>query len=355
MKKELLKKLADALKNSRPKKEIRIMEICGTHTAEFFKTGVRSILPEKVTLVDGPGCPVCVTSNDYLDRVIETGKKYGAVITTFGDMLKVPSSYSSLSAEKSSGMDVRVVYSPMEALAIAEENPSKEVVFLSVGFETTAPAEAASVLEAKNRNLKNFSLIAGNKLTPPAVKALLNAGEVNIDGFIIPGHVSALIGAAPWKFIADEFSRPGVIAGFAAEELIAGTLALLKLAESGKNAIENKYHTVVKQNGNEKAVKIMYSVFEISAANWRGLGLIPDSALVLKEEYSDFDASRRLPVTPPPVRERQECRCGELLRGLISPADCPLFAGHCVPESPVGPCMVSSEGPCSAYYKYGRE
>ena len=355
MEKELLKKLAGALKDSRLKKEIRIMEVCGTHTTEFFKTGVKDIFPEKVTLIDGPGCPVCVTPNDYLDRAIETGKKYGAIITTFGDMLKVPSSYSSLSAEKSSGMDVRAVYSPMEAVAIAEENASKEIIFLSVGFETTAPAEAVSVLEAKNRNLKNFSLLPGNKLTPPAVRALLDAGEVNIDGFIIPGHVSSLIGVAPWNFIADEYSRPGVIAGFTAEQLIAATLALLKLAESGKNVVENKYGAAVKQNGNEKAVKIMYGVFETAAANWRGLGLIPESALAIREEYADFDASRKLPVTPPPAREHPGCRCGELLRGLISPTECPLFAGHCVPESPVGPCMVSSEGPCSAYYKYWRK
>jgi len=355
MEKELLKKLAAALKGSRLEKEIRIMEVCGTHTTDFFKTGVKDIFPENLTLIDGPGCPVCVTPNDYLDRAIETGKKYGAIITTFGDMLKVPSSYSSLSAEKSSGMDVRIVYSPMEALAIAEENPSKEVIFLSVGFETTAPTEAVSVLEAKNRNLKNFSLLAGNKLTPPAVRALLDADEVKIDGFIIPGHVSALIGAAPWNFIANEYSRPGVIAGFAAEELIAGTLALLRLIALGKNAVENKYSKAVKQNGNEKAIEIMHNVFETASANWRGLGLIPDSALSLKEEYADFDASRKLPVTPPPAKEHVGCRCGELLRGLISPVDCPLFAGHCVPESPVGPCMVSSEGPCSAYYKYGRK
>ena len=355
MNKELLKKLADALKTARPEKEIRIMEVCGTHTTEFFKTGVRDILPENVTLIDGPGCPVCVTPNDYLDRAIETGKKYGAIITTFGDMLKIPSSYSSLNAEKSSGMDVRIVYSPMEALAIAEENPSKEVIFLSVGFETTAPTEAVSVLQAKTGNLKNFSILPGNKLTPPAVRALLSADEVNIDGFIIPGHVSALIGAAPWNFIADEYSRPGVIAGFTAEELIAGALALLRLASLGKNTVENKYRKAVRQNGNEKAVKIMYSVFETIASNWRGLGLIPDSGLALREEYAGFDTSRKLPVTPTPAKEHAGCRCGELLRGLITPVDCPLFAGHCLPESPVGPCMVSSEGPCSAYYKYGRK
>ena len=351
----ILKQLALALKNTKLDKEIRVMEVCGTHTAEFFKSGVKDMFPDGLILVDGPGCPVCVTANDYLDRAIEIGKTHGAIITTFGDMIKVPSSYSSLGNEKSLGMDIRVVYSPMDALAIAEENPTKEVMFLSVGFETTAPTEAVAVLEAKTKNLKNFSILTGNKTTPPAVAALLEADEVRIDGFIIPGHVCALTGVSPWEFIADTYARPGVITGFNAAELIVGTLAIIELAVKGENKILNKYEVVVRQNGNEKAREIMYSVFENSDANWRGLGIIPNSGLSLKEEYAQFDAALKLPVTPPPVKEHPHCRCGELLRGLISPPECPLFGKGCIPERPVGPCMVSSEGPCSAYYKYWRK
>ena len=234
MKKETVKKLAEKLKSMRLEKEIRIMEVCGTHTTEFFKSGVKDMFPEGLILIDGPGCPVCVTANDYLDRAIEIGRKHNAILTTFGDMIKVPSSYSSLGREKSEGMDIRVVYSPMEALSIAESNPDRQVVFLSVGFETTAPTEAVSVLEAKKRNLKNYSILTGNKLTPPAVAALLEADEVRIDGFIIPGHVSALIGVSPWEFIAEKYGRPGVIAGFDAAELITGTLAILDLITGNK-------------------------------------------------------------------------------------------------------------------------
>lgn len=355
MDKNTLKQLASTLKNTRLDREIRVMEVCGTHTAEFFKTGVKDVFPDGLILIDGPGCPVCVTANDYLDRAIEIGKKYNTIIVTFGDMIKVPSSYSSLGMEKSQGMDIRVVYSPMESLEIAENNPDKEVMFLSVGFETTAPAEAVTVLEAKKKNLKNFSILVGNKMTPPAVAALLEANEVRIDGFIIPGHVSALTGVSPWNFIADKYNRPGVITGFDTAELLIGTLAIIKLVSTGENAIVNKYEAIVRQNGNERAREIMYEVFEAADANWRGLGIIPESGLVLKGEYADFDAASKLPVIPPPVKEHANCRCGELLRGLISPPECPLFGKACLPEKPVGPCMVSSEGPCSAYYKYWRK
>ncbi len=354
MDKDIIKKLAQEMRNFSLKDEVRIMEVCGTHTTEFFRTGVKDLFPDGLRLVDGPGCPVCVTPNDYLDRVIEIGREYNTIVTTFGDMIKVPSSYSSLGKEKSEGMDIEVVYSPLDALEIAEKNPGREVVFISVGFETTAPSEAVAILEAQKRNIKNFSLLSSNKLTPPAVKALLDAQEVNIDGFILPGHVSAIIGVAGWRYISEDYSKPCVVAGFENHDLIRGTLLLMKLVTEGRSNILNEYTRVVKEEGNKKAQEIMFKVFDRSDSHWRGIGVIPESGLAIKDEYAEFDAYKKFPVTPPETREPKGCRCGELLRGLIIPEECPLYAKGCTPEHPIGPCMVSTEGPCAAYYKYGR-
>jgi hydrogenase expression/formation protein HypD len=352
MDRELIKKLADILKNRKLSEEIRIMEVCGTHTAEFFKTGVKDLFPDNLILIDGPGCPVCVTPNSYLDLIIEIAEKYNAILATFGDMIKVPSSYSSLAKEKAEGMDIRIVYSPLDALRMAEENPDREVIFLSVGFETTAPAEAIIIMEAEKKRLKNFSILSGNKLTPPAVDALLGADEVRIDGFIIPGHVSAIIGREPWNFIAEKYGKPGVIAGFEAHDLITGVLSLLDLLENKEMKVTNEYKTIVRENGNPHAIKIIDTVFERCSAEWRGLGVLPGSGLQIREEYSRYDAMKRFPATPPPVKEHAGCRCGDLLRGIITPPECPLFDKICSPENAIGPCMVSGEGPCSAYYKY---
>ncbi len=349
---DLNKKLAARLAGLRLENEIRIMEVCGTHTTEFFRTGVKDLFPEKLILVDGPGCPVCVTPNEYLDRAIEIGKRHRAVIATFGDMIKVPSSYSSLAKEKAGGTDVRVVYSPMNALEIAEAEPQAEVIFLSVGFETTAPAEAATILEAKKRNVKNFSLLSGNKLTPPAVDTLLASREVKIDGFILPGHVSAIIGAGAWRFIPERYGKPCVVSGFDAPDLIMGMLSLVDLVTKGKNETINQYTRVVKKEGNLRALEILYQVFRPSDARWRGIGVIPGSGLEIRDEYAEFDAALKFPVTPPEPKAAKGCRCGELLRGLITPPQCALYGKACTPEEPVGPCMVSMEGPCAAYYKY---
>jgi hydrogenase expression/formation protein HypD len=349
---DLDKKLAARLKGLRLEREIRIMEVCGTHTTEFFRTGVKDLFPEGLFLIDGPGCPVCVTPNEYLDRAIEIGKRHKPVIATFGDMIKVPSSYASLSKEKAEGMDIRVVYSPANALEIAEADPGAEVMFLSVGFETTAPAEAAVVLEAKKRNIKNFSLLAGNKLTPPAVKALLDAQEVRIDGFILPGHVSAITGTGAWRFIAERYHKPCVVAGFEAPDLMMGMLSLIDLVRNDKHETLNQYTRVVKEKGNPTALEIMNRVFRTADSRWRGIGVIPESGLEMRDEYADYDALRKFPVTPPVPKEAKGCRCGELLRGLIIPPDCALWGKACTPEEPVGPCMVSMEGPCAAYYKY---
>ena len=355
MNRELVKKLADTLRERKLHNEIRIMEVCGTHTAEFFKTGVKDIFPDKLMLIDGPGCPVCVTPNSYLDRAIEIAKQYKATITTFGDMIKVPSSYSSLAKEKAEGMDIRIVYSPLDALQIAEENPASEVIFLSVGFETTTPAEAVVILEAKKRGLKNFSILSGNKLTPPAVDALLSSQEVKIDGFILPGHVSTVIGRDSWDFISKKFNKPGVIAGFEAHDLITGVLSLIDLIEKQEAKVLNNYAIAVKENGNPNAINLINSVFEICPETWRGLGELPESGLRIKEEYSAFDAEKKFSVVLPPVKEHAGCRCGDLLRGIIIPPECPMFDKVCSPENAIGPCMVSGEGPCSAYYKYWRK
>lgn len=352
MDRELVKKLADVLKNRKLSDEIRIMEVCGTHTAEFFKTGVKDLFPENLTLIDGPGCPVCVTPNSYLDLAIEIAKKYNTILATFGDMIKVPSSYSSLAKEKADGMDIRIVYSPLDALRMAEENPGREVIFLSVGFETTAPSEAIIIMEAEKKGIKNFSVLSGNKLTPPAVDALLSADEVKIDGFIVPGHVSAIIGREPWDFIATKYNKPGTVAGFEAHDLITGVLSLIDLIEKKDIKITNEYKTVVKENGNPHALKIIDTVFERCSEVWRGLGELPGSGLRIREKFSMYDAKKKFPANPPPVKEHAGCRCGDLLRGIIIPPECPMFDKVCSPENAIGPCMVSSEGPCSAYYKY---
>ncbi len=351
---EAVKQLAAELRACRLHHEVSIMEVCGTHTTEFFRTGVKDLFPEGLRLIDGPGCPVCVTPNEYLDRAIEIGRVYKPLIATFGDMVKVPSSYSSLGNEKAEGMAVEVVYSPLDAVERAAADPSREVVFLSVGFETTAPTEAAAVLEASRRGVRNFSILPGNKLTVPAVRALLDAREVRIDGFILPGHVSAIIGADAWRFLPEEYDKPSVVAGFENHDLIKGTLALLELIKKNAPSLQNCYTGVVRAQGNPKAREIMFEVFEPADSVWRGIGLIPGSGLVLKEAYKGFDAGRRFPVTPPPAREHAGCSCGDLLRGLIIPTDCPLFGKDCTPEHAVGPCMVSTEGPCAAYHKYGR-
>jgi len=342
------------LKNYKLNKPLNIMEVCGTHTVSFFHTGVKDIFPNGLNLIDGPGCPVCVTANGYLDRAIEIQKKYNVVLATFGDMIKVPASYTSLQKLKSEGGRVEIVYSPMDALEMAKQDKNKQVVFLSVGFETTIPAEAVTLKRAVEEGVDNFSILTGNKLTPPAVKALLELGEVKIDGFILPGHVSIITGSEKWKFLADYFGKPSVISGFNSEDLIMGVLRLVQLIENGDNKIENLYKKAVTKRGNHIALNLIEELFDVTDTKWRGIGTIPKSGLELKECYGNFDAEKKFPVTMPEEVENKNCRCGEVLRGLIIPTECPLFGTVCTPREPVGACMVSFEGSCSAYYKYGK-
>ena len=339
----------DAIKLKYP---INIMEVCGTHTVAFFHTGVKDIFPDMLNLVDGPGCPVCVTANGYLDRAIEIQKKHNVILATFGDMIKVPASYSSLQKLRSEGGKIEVVYSPMDALEIAKENSNVEVVFLSVGFETTTPTEAVTVKRAIDEHVRNFSILTGNKLTPPAVEALLMSEEVKIDGFILPGHVSIITGSDRWGFLAKKFNKPAVISGFESSDLIMGSLRLLQMIIEEEISVENLYKEVVTNEGNTLAIELIDELFDTVDANWRGIGVIPKSGLKLKDKYSEFDAEKKFQVEVPKEIEDKRCRCGEVLRGLITPPKCPLFANICTPREPVGACMVSFEGACSAYYKY---
>lgn len=353
MKTRELQRLARKLKTLKLDRPVHIMEVCGTHTTQFFHTGVRDLFPERLNLVDGPGCPVCVTPNAYLDRAIEIARRYRVILSTFGDMMRVPSSTGSLQREKAAGRQVEIVYSPLDALALARDNPGKEVVFLSVGFETTLPTEAVAVEKARRENIRNFFLLTGNKLTPPAVRALLDAAEVHIDGFILPGHVSVVTGVKGWRFVVEKYRKPCIIAGFEARNLLTGTLALVTLIRDGKAEIINGYREVVSENGNQKAWAVVEKVFECAEARWRGIGAIPQSGMRLRESFRDFDAETKFPVSLPEEIESPGCCCGQVLRGLITPPQCPLFGSACSPDTPVGACMVSSEGSCAAYFKYG--
>ena len=352
MEKDQLIKYSKILKDLKLKKPLNIMEVCGTHTVAFFHTGVKDIFPEELNLIDGPGCPVCVTANGYLDRAIEIEKKHKVVHATFGDMIKVPASYTSLQKIKSEGARVEIVYSPMDALEIAKKEKDKEVVFLSVGFETTIPTEAVTLKRAIEEGVENFSMLTGNKLTPPAVDALLTLGEVKIDGFILPGHVSIITGSDRWKFLGEKYAKPSVISGFEPKDLIMGTLRLVQLIEEGEIVTENLYREVVTEEGNSLALDFIEELYDVDDAKWRGIGVIPGSGLRLKDKFESFDAEKKFPVEMPEEVENKGCRCGEILRGLITPPECPLFGTVCTPREPVGACMVSFEGSCSAYYKY---
>jgi hydrogenase expression/formation protein HypD len=304
-------------------------------------------------MLSGPGCPVCVTDNSDLDKAIALAHIPGIIVTTFGDMLKVPGSRSSLERAKAEGADVRIVYSTMDALSIAEENPAKAVVFIGIGFETTAPTIAASVLQAQGEGLRNYYVLSLHKLTPPVVKALLDSGEVRLDGIVCPGHVSTIIGSIPWEFAARDYGIACAISGFEPVDILLCIDMLVAQVEDRAPQVEIAYRRSVRPNGNRRALELMDAVFEPSPARWRGIGLIPDSGLRLKREYQHFDAELKFDIDPGPTYEPKGCICGNILRGMNTPLDCKLFAKACTPEHPVGPCMVSSEGSCSAYYLYG--
>ena len=335
------------------RKPVQFMEFCGGHTVAIFKNGIRQILPPHIKMLSGPGCPVCVTANSDIDRAIAFSALPGVIITTFGDMLKVPGSRSSLQKARADGADIRTVYSTLDALTIAEENPTKSIVFLGIGFETTAPGVAVSVLQAEVQQLKNYFVLSQHKICPPAIKAILDSGEVRIDGLICPGHVSAITGAKAWEFIARDYHIPCVVAGFEALDILQCVEMLVDQVEHGKSEVQIAYTRGVNFDGNKNALEVLNTVFETCLADWRGMGVVPASGLRLRDKYGKYDAERQFDVKVPPAIEPKGCLCGDVLRGVKTPLDCALFRKVCTPESPVGPCMVSSEGSCSAYYLYG--
>jgi len=334
---------------------MRLMEFCGGHTHAILRHGLRTLLPPTVELRSGPGCPVCVTANPDLDRAIALTQVPGLILTTFGDMVRVPGSSQSLQHAKAAGADVRMVYSTLDALRVARENPARPVVFLGVGFETTAPTIAAAILQAAAERLGNFSVLSLHKLTPPATRAILDAGEIALDGIIGPGHVTAIIGADAWQFLPTEYGMPVAVAGFEPLDILRAVADLVDMVQDSQPAVSNSYARSVTRQGNRAAMETMDRVFEVSAANWRGLGVVPASGLRLRPEFVQFDAAHLFEVDPGPTREHKGCRCGDVLRGTITPPACPLFGQACTPARPIGPCMVSAEGACAAYYQFGRD
>jgi hydrogenase expression/formation protein HypD len=339
--------------HNRSKMPARLMEFCGSHTVTIFKHGIRQVMPQNIEMVSGPGCPICVTANADLDKAIALAKVPDVIIATFGDMIKVPSSYSSLQKVKAEGADVRIVYSTIDALQIAESNPQKSVIFLGIGFETTAPTVAASILQAEERKIKNYYILSLHKVCPPIIRAILDSGEINIDGLICPGHVSVIIGSLAWEFISHDYGIPCVVTGFEPVDVLQGVDMLVSQVEDGRAEVEIAYKRGVRPEGNPQALKLMGEVFEPCPGRWRGIGEVPNSGLKLKKEYEHFDADIHFDIDPGPLYEPKGCICGEVLRGVKTPLDCLLFGKTCNPEYPIGPCMVSSEGSCSAYYLYG--
>jgi hydrogenase expression/formation protein HypD len=335
------------------KQQVCFMEFCGGHTHAIFRHGLRQMLPPTVKLRSGPGCPVCVTADADIDLAIALARLPDVILTTFGDMIRVPGSHGSLQAAKAEGADVRIVYSPLDALQIARENPARTVVFLGVGFETTTPGVAASVLEAEAGGLDNFYLLSLHKLTPPATRAILDAGEIRLTGVIGPGHVTTIIGSQAWEFLPREYGVPCAVAGFEPLDILRAVAGMVEMVEAGHPGVANTYSRGVRPEGNRTALGIMDRVFEVCEADWRGLGRVPASGLALRAEYARFDAALAFPVEVGPTRGHSGCRCGEVLRGMVEPPDCLLFRRVCTPAHPVGPCMVSAEGACAAWFKYG--
>jgi hydrogenase expression/formation protein HypD len=356
-----LTRLADRLRDFPTRPDTKIMEVCGTHTVAIRRFGLQRLLPAGVKLVSGPGCPVCVTPDSFIDEAVALARQ-GVVITSFGDMLRVPGSRSSLEKERAAGADIRAVYSPLDALKIAAAS-NKETVFLAVGFETTAPVIAAAAMKALEKKIANFSLLTALRLVPPALKALVDApqgdaaaqpsaADTRLSGFLLPGHVSAVIGKQAYDFLPGQ-RLPGVISGFTAADIISSLLLLLDMHNKGIYRIMNNYPRVVRDSGNEKSRAVLAEIFEPVDAEWRGLGSIPGSGLDLKPDYAGLDSRRRFTIHAESTSPRKGCRCGDVLRGLIDPPACPLFNKACRPDQPLGPCMVSSEGSCSAWVTYG--
>ncbi len=329
------------------------MEVCGTHTMAIHQHGIRGLLPEGVHLISGPGCPVCVTPVGYVDHAVALARREDVIIATFGDMVRVPGSSSSLHSEKAHGADVRIVYSPLDAVTLARKNPEKKVVFLGVGFETTTPTVAGAVLAAQSAELDNFLILCAHKTIPGPMAVLASDPELQVSGYICPAHVSAIIGPAAYQPLVDELNVPCVITGFEPLDMLQGIEMLARQVIENRPRVENQYSRIVRAEGNPRARSIMEQLFEPCDATWRGIGEIPASGLRLRDAFRAFDAARQITVDIEPPVEHPGCLCGEILKGKTTPRSCPLFGTICTPEDPVGACMVSSEGTCAAEYKYG--
>lgn len=349
---KLARGLIESINALAPAGGATLMEVCGTHTVAIARNGIRALMPEGVRLASGPGCPVCVTSNHDIDKVIALARVPEVTITTFGDMTRVPGSTSSLLAEQAAGRSVQIVYSPLDALRIAQENPDREIVFVGVGFETTTPLVAMAIKRAKAMGLRNFSVYGAHKNMPGALEAIVNDPALKLDALILPGHVSTIIGAEPYRFLAEKYGIPGVITGFEPVDVLQGIAMIMRQLHEGRAEIEIAYARGVMPEGNPVALAAIDEVFETCTATWRGLGDIPGSGYRIRDEFAEFDAMRRFEPDVEPTVEHKGCRCGDVLRGVMAPNECPLFRTVCSPENPVGPCMVSSEGSCAAYYRY---
>ncbi|KPK62711.1 hydrogenase assembly protein HupF [candidate division WOR_3 bacterium SM23_42] len=329
-------------------RNINLMEVCGTHTMSIAKSGIRSMMPKNLKLLSGPGCPVCVTSQETIDYAIALSQEQNVIITTFGDMVRVPGTRDSLET-----FSPTIVYSPLDALTVAAENPEKDVVFIGVGFETTSPTIAATVMAAEQKKIGNFYLLPAFKLIPPALDFIASSSRINVQGFILPGHVSTIIGSKPYEFLADKYRLPGCVTGFEPIDILQGILVLVKQVVEGSSSITIEYERVVKPEGNKKALEILYRVFEVCDARWRGIGMIRASGLRLSTAFGRYDVRKKYKIDVAESVEPKGCICGRVLLGLNMPFECALFKNECTPLTPVGPCMVSSEGSCAAYYKYG--
>lgn len=333
---------------------VRLMEVCGTHTMSIFRHGIREMLPDTVALLSGPGCPVCVTSQREIDAFIACAAQPDTIVATFGDLLRVPGTHSSLQREKAAGHDIRVVYSAFDAVQMATAHRDKQIVFLGVGFETTAPTIAASILSAREMGLDNFMVLSAHKTVPPALEALMDSKAVQISGFLLPGHVSVILGLKAYRPFFARYPVPSVVAGFEPTDILAAIRLLVAQIESHQPRLENAYPRAVSEDGNAKARAVMAEVFQPADAVWRGIGTIPGSGLAISDDFAAFDAARRLHIEVPEAREPAGCACGAILTGVKTPPECALFRKACSPEHPVGPCMVSSEGTCAAYYRFHR-
>ena len=349
-----LRRRIERLAGELPGRDVAIMEVCGSHTMAIARYGIRQVIPKHVRLVSGPGCPVCVTGPGYIDAAMELARA-GTLIATFGDMMNVPGSDGCLADVRAEGSDVEVCYSPSVAIELALNHPGREVVFLAIGFETTVPPVVSLVNAARKRNIPNLSLLTAFKLVPPALRILLDDPEVRIDAFLCPAHVSAIIGPEAYEPFAGEDGVPCIIAGFEPLDILLGVDGILQRIVAGKRGVENQYSRVVKPGGNKKAQALMETYLEPVDALWRGLGVLPASGLALRAQFAGYDAEKRHGIDIGPGKHHPGCRCGDVLKGKCLPPDCPMFGHPCNPDHPVGPCMVSSEGSCSAHYKYGRE